>query len=498
MYGLNDKPTIWVVDDDKSIRWVLDKALQKSRLPYRMFADGQEVLEALDYWHSQAEDKRQPGDYPALLLSDIRMPGVSGISLLRDFKKLAPDVPVVMMTAHADLENAVSTFQEGAAEYIAKPFDTEELVGLIKRFVQPSKTAPDQANNTHTADDAETLEQRYGLLGSSPAILQVLRTIGRLSATEVNVLLTGETGTGKELVARAIHTTSARASKPFIAISTAAIPAYMLESELFGHEKGAFSGAGQARIGRFEEAEGGTLFLDEIGDMPLDLQARLLRVLSEGVLYRVGGSELVKTNVRIIAATHQNLAQRVEQGLFRADLYHRLNVVGIQLPALHERSEDIPLLMQHFLTQAAKELHLSVPKTLSPAAIEVCQQAVWSGNVRQLDNVCRWLTVMTPTQLINESDLPAEVRERPAQMGSVTYGGTTAGGVSGTNTWQELLRVAVRQGLNDQVPAVMLKLQDQFEQVVINEALKYTHNHRQKAAQLLGIGRNTITRKVRD
>lgn len=498
MYGLNDKPTIWVVDDDKSIRWVLDKALQKSRLPYRMFADGQEVLEALDYWHSQAEDKRQPGDYPALLLSDIRMPGVSGISLLRDFKKLAPDVPVVMMTAHADLENAVSTFQEGAAEYIVKPFDTEELVGLIKRFVQPSKTTPDQANNTHTADDAETLEQRYGLLGSSPAILQVLRTIGRLSATEVNVLLTGETGTGKELVARAIHTTSARASKPFIAISTAAIPAYMLESELFGHEKGAFSGAGQARIGRFEEAEGGTLFLDEIGDMPLDLQARLLRVLSEGVLYRVGGSELIKTNVRIIAATHQNLAQRVEQGLFRADLYHRLNVVGIQLPALHERSEDIPLLMQHFLTQAAKELHLSTPKILSPAAIEVCQQAVWSGNVRQLDNACRWLTVMTPTQLINESDLPAEVRERPAQMGSVTHGGTTAGGVSGTNTWQELLRVAVRQGLNDQVPAVMLKLQDQFEQVVINEALKYTHNHRQKAAQLLGIGRNTITRKVRD
>ena len=271
----------------------------------------------------------------------------------------------------------------------------------------------------------------------------------------------------------------------------------MLESELFGHEKGAFSGAGQARIGRFEEAEGGTLFLDEIGDMPLDLQARLLRVLSEGVLYRVGGSELVKTNVRIIAASHQNLAQRVEQGLFRADLYHRLNVVGIQLPALHERPEDIPLLMQHFLTQAAKELHLSVPKSLSPTAIEVCQKAVWSGNVRQLDNVCRWLTVMTPTQLINESDLPAEVRERPAQMNSAMHGGT-AGGVTGTNTWQELLRVAVRQGLNDQVPAVMLKLQDQFEQVVINEALKYTHNHRQKAAQLLGIGRNTITRKVKD
>ena len=495
MYGLNDRPTIWVVDDDKSIRWVLDKALQKSRLPYRMFADGQEVLEALNYWHKQPENKRQPGDYPALLLSDIRMPGVSGISLLRDFKKLAPEVPVVMMTAHADLENAVSTFQEGAAEYIAKPFDTEELVALIKRFVQPNKTTTEFAAATPN-DEPEGLAQRYGLLGSSPAILQVLRTIGRLSSTEVNVLLTGETGTGKELVARAIHTTSPRSQGTFIAISTAAIPAHMLESELFGHEKGAFPGAGQARIGRFEEAEGGTLFLDEIGDMPLDLQARLLRVLSEGVLYRVGGSELVKTNVRIIAATHQNLAQRVEQGLFRADLYHRLNVVGIQLPALRDRPEDIPQLMQHFLTQAAKELSLSAPKVLSPTAIEVCQKATWNGNVRQLDNVCRWLTVMTPTQLVNEADLPPDVRERTSDMAATA--GATAGGVTGTSTWQELLRIAVRQGLNDQVPAVMLKLQDQFEQTVINEALKYTHNHRQKAAQLLGIGRNTITRKVRD
>ena len=324
----------------------------------------------------------------------------------------------------------------------------------------------------------------------------MLRTIGRLSSTEVNVLLTGETGTGKELVARAIHTTSPRSQGTFIAISTAAIPAHMLESELFGHEKGAFPGAGQARIGRFEEAEGGTLFLDEIGDMPLDLQARLLRVLSEGVLYRVGGSELVKTNVRIIAATHQNLAQRVEQGLFRADLYHRLNVVGIQLPALRDRPEDIPQLMQHFLTQAAKELSLSAPKVLSPTAIEVCQKAAWNGNVRQLDNVCRWLTVMTPTQLVNEADLPPDVRERPNDGAAASS--ATAGGVIGTNTWQELLRIAVRQGLNDQVPAVMLKLQDQFEQTVINEALKYTHNHRQKAAQLLGIGRNTITRKVRD
>lgn len=494
MYGLNDKPAIWVVDDDKSIRWVLDKALQKARLPYRMFADGQEVLEALDYWYSQPEGKRQPGDYPALLLSDIRMPGVDGISLLRDFKKLASDIPVVMMTAHADLENAVSTFQEGAAEYIAKPFDTEELIALIKRFVQPPKMVATDA--TRAAAGEDSLAQRYGLLGNSNAIMQVLRTIGRLSATEVNVLLTGETGTGKELVARAIHATSGRSQAPFIAISTAAIPAHMLESELFGHEKGAFTGAGNARTGRFEEAEGGTLFLDEIGDMPLELQARLLRVLSEGVFYRVGGSELVRANVRVVAATHQHLSRRVEQGLFRADLYHRLNVVGIHLPALRDRADDIPLLMNHFLVQAAAQLHLSTPKSLSPTAMEVCQKAAWTGNVRQLDNVCRWLTVMTPTQLVNEADLPPEVRERlpDAQV----HGQAVNSVMMGVNTWQELLRIAVRQGLNDQVPAVMLKLQDQFEQTVIGEALKHTHNHRQRAAQLLGIGRNTITRKIRD
>ena len=502
MYGLNDKPTIWVVDDDKSIRWVLDKALQKSRLPYRMFADGREVLDALGFWHKQPENKRQAGDYPALLLSDIRMPDVSGIELLREFKKLAPEVPVVMMTAHADLENAVSTFQEGAAEYIAKPFDTEELIALIKRFVQPIKSSDATMNDMSATADLDNAEQRYGLLGHSPAILQVLRTVGRLSATEVNVLLSGETGTGKELVARAIHATGLRAKAPFIAISTAAIPAHMLESELFGHEQGAFAGtmmgANSARMGRFEEAEGGTLFLDEIGDMPMELQARLLRVLSEGVFYRVGGSELVRANVRIIAATHQNLAQRVEQGLFRADLYHRLNVVGIYLPALRERTEDIPQLMQHFLAQAAKDLRLLSPKTLSSAAMEVCQSAAWSGNVRQLDNVCRWLTVMTPTQLVNEADLPTEVREQIPDGVAAQTGALGTYGAVGNSTWQELLAVAVRQGLNDQIPAVMLRLQDQFEQIVIGEALKFTHNHRQKAAQLLGIGRNTITRKVRD
>ena len=487
-YGLNDKPTVWVVDDDKSIRWVLDKALQKSRLPYRMFADGQEVLDALDNWNRTPIKIRQPGDYPALLLSDIRMPGVSGISLLRDFKQIAPDVPVVMMTAHADLDNAVSTFQEGAAEYIAKPFDTEELMSLLKRFMQPA--APNQSDTERSVDTPQ-----FGLFGQSPAILQVLRTIGRLSATQVNVLLSGETGTGKELVARAIHATSSRSSGPFVAISTAAIPANMLESELFGHEKGAFVGATQARSGRFEEAAGGTLFLDEIGDMPLDLQARLLRVLSESVFYRVGGNELVRANVRVIAATHQDLALRVAQGLFRADLYHRLNVVGIHLPPLRDRSEDVPLLMQHFLQLAARDLGLNAPKVLSNAALSVCQKATWPGNVRQLDNVCRWLSVMTPTQQVNESDLPPEVRDLPL-MPSSEVSFNQAGNPA--LYWQDALRLAVAQALADRQPAVMLKMQDQFEQVVINEALKFTQNHRQKAAQLLGIGRNTITRKVKD
>ena len=485
MYGLNDKPTVWVVDDDKSIRWVLDKALQKSRLPYRMFADGQEVLDALDYWNNQPEKSRQPGDYPALLLSDIRMPVVSGISLLREFKKFAPDVPVVMMTAHADLDNAVSTFQEGAAEYIAKPFDTEELMALLKRFLQP------QSTNTPSIE-AQTDEPRYGLLGQSPSILQVLRTIGRLSATQVNVLLTGETGTGKELVARAIHDTSARSNQPFVAISTAAIPAQLLESELFGHEKGAFAGAGGTRAGRFEEGAGGTLFLDAIGDMRLELQARLLRVLSEGVFYRVGGNDLIKANVRIIAATHQDLAQRVAQGLFRADLYHRLNVVGIHLPPLRERAEDVPLLMQQFLQQAAKDLGNNVAKVLSPDALALCQKAPWPGNVRQLDNVCRWLTVMTPTPLINEMDLPTEVRDIQMSVAAIEH----VDGVLSALSWQDSLRVAVAKALAEGKPAVMVKMQDQFEQVVIGEALKFTHNHRQKAALLLGIGRNTITRKV--
>lgn len=486
MYGLNDKATIWVVDDDKSIRWVLDKALYKARLPYRMFADGQEVIDALEHWKNQSSTIRQPGDYPALLLSDIKMPNMSGITLLREFKKQAPDIPVVMMTAHADLDNAVSTFQEGAVEYIAKPFDTEELIALLKRLLYKP-----QVNTAHF--DMASEQQRYGILGQNPAILNILRTIGRLANSDASILLTGETGTGKELVARAIHTTCSRNKNPFVAINTASIPENLLESELFGHEKGAFIGADTTRVGRFEEAEGGTLFLDEIGDMPLTLQARLLRVLSEGTFYRTGGNVLIHTNARIIATTHQNLAQRISQGLFRADLYHRINVVGIHLPALRDRVDDIPLLMQHFLQKAASELGLSISKSLSHNAQVVCQNAFWSGNVRQLENICRWLTIMTSTSLINEADLPAEIHERKTHTSLEKESSHTEPQGS---SWQDALRVAVHQALSQKQPAVMVKMQNQFEQAVINEALKFTKNHRQKAALLLGIGRNTITRKM--
>ena len=496
MYGLNDRPTIWVVDDDKSIRWVLDKALQKSRLPYRMFADGREVLDALDFWNNQPENKRQAGDYPALLLSDIRMPDVNGIELLREFKKLAPEVPVVMMTAHSDLENAVSTFQEGAAEYIAKPFDTEELVALIKRFVQPIKVPAMTNSADSTSTDADGFEQRYGLLGHSSAILQVLRTVGRLSATEVNVLLTGETGTGKELVARAIHATGVRANAPFIAISTAAIPAHMLESELFGHEKGAFTGAGNARMGRFEEAEGGTLFLDEIGDMPFETQTRLLRVLADGEFYRVGGHIPVKVDVRIVAATHQDLEKLVQDGRFREDLYHRLNVIRIHIPKLAHRSEDIPMLAQHFLARAGKELGVS-PKILRPETVEYMQQLPWQGNVRQLENTCRWLTVMITGREVYPEDLPTELKQIPIEKLAEHSALHVADRVS-MQHWDELLgQWAVQKLKNGEMKLLDIAI-PMFERTLINAALQQTRGRKRHAAEVLGWGRNTLTRKLKE
>lgn len=398
---------VWVVDDDQSIRWVLEKALGRDGFDVRAFSSARECLRALSV------------DEPDVLVSDIRMPGESGIELLQQVKADHPAMPVIIMTAFSDLESAVSAFQGGAFEYLPKPFDVPKAVELIRRAVEESER--DQLG-------ADPVEPGVDILGQAPAMQEVFRAIGRLSQSNVTVLITGESGTGKELVARALHRHSPRADRVFVALNTAAIPRDLLESELFGHERGAFTGAQQMRRGRFEQAEGGTLFLDEIGDMPAELQTRLLRVLSDGHFYRVGGHQPLKANVRVIAATHQNLEDRVRQGLFREDLFHRLNVIRLRLPALRERSEDIPLLIRHFLSRSAHELG-GEPKRATDEAIRVMSGSPWHGNVRQLENVCRWLTVMAPAQVIEVKDLPPEIRGAASPDG--TMGGAGSGGYAG-------------------------------------------------------------------
>src|SRR5512139_1610885 len=380
---------VWIIDDDRSIRWVLEKALERENIAFRSFVSADEALAAL----------RQ--DSPQVVISDIRMPGSSGLDLLQTLRERYPHLPVIIMTAYSDLESAVSAFQGGAFEYLPKPFDVDQAVELIRRALEQSqrKTAP--------SDEASAAPD---ILGHAPAMQEVFRAIGRLAHSQATVLINGESGTGKELVAHALHRHSPRSDKPFIAINTAAIPKDLLESELFGHERGAFTGAAATRRGRFEQAEGGTLFLDEIGDMPAELQTRLLRVLSDGNFYRVGGHQPIKANVRIIAATHQNLEERVRQGLFREDLFHRLNVIRIRLPALRERREDIPLLTRHFLQKSAKELGVE-PKRLSEATLNYLAAQDIPGNVRQLENLCHWLTVMTPTRVVEIADLPSEWRD---------------------------------------------------------------------------------------
>ncbi|HTN49066.1 MAG TPA: nitrogen regulation protein NR(I), partial [Burkholderiaceae bacterium] len=380
---------IWIVDDDRSIRWVLEKALARENLPCKAFGVAQEVLDELEH------------DSPQVLISDIRMPGMNGIELLRAVKRRHPALPVIVMTAYSDLESAVSAFQGGAFEYLPKPFDVDKAVELIRRAV-------DESVRESSADEAP--DQVPEILGQATAMQDVFRAIGRLSQSNVTVLLTGESGSGKEVVARALHKHSPRAEAPFIALNMAAIPRDLLESELFGHERGAFTGAQAMRRGRFEQAEGGTLFLDEIGDMPAELQTRLLRVLSDGFYYRVGGHQPIKADVRVIAATHQNLEERVRQGLFREDLYHRLNVIRLRLPALRERAEDIPLLARHFLVKSAQELGVE-PKRLSEEAIRFIGQLPFPGNVRQLENLCHWLTVLAPAQVVKVEDLPLEMRQ---------------------------------------------------------------------------------------
>ena len=458
---------VWIVDDDRSIRWVLEKALAREGIPYRSFSSVPETMAAL----AQSE--------PLVVVSDIRMPGGSGIDLLTEIKAHHPQIPVIIMTAYSDLDSAVSAFQGGAFEYLPKPFDIDQALALIRRASQA-------ASASTMSDAAGNVTSNTEMLGQAAAMQDVFRAIGRLSQTSATVLITGESGTGKELVARALHLHSPRTGKPFIAINTAAIPKDLLESELFGHERGAFTGAQAQRRGRFEQAEGGALFLDEIGDMPPDLQVRLLRVLQDGEFYRVGGHAPLKSNVRIIAATHQDLEERVRQGLFREDLLHRLNVVRLRLPALRERPEDISLLARHFLQKSAHELKVE-PKILSDAALAVLMRFSFPGNVRQLENICHWLTVMAPGQTIEVGDLPPEIQ--------VSSG---SGAVSTGADWHQALDHALAQALAGGEHGVGKRLEKEFERVLIKRALLHTTGRRIEAANWLGWGRNTLTRKIQE
>jgi len=502
---------IWIVDDDQSIRFVLEKALLREGLPTRSFTNPREVMKALE-----AESE---SDGPQVLVSDIRMPGGSGLDLLAAIKQRMPGLPVIIMTAFSDLDSAVSAFSSGAFEYLPKPFDLPKAVELIRRAVGESQRE-DVAE--------EKMEDAPEMLGQAPAMQDVFRGIGRLAQSHVTVLITGESGSGKELVAHALHKHSPRAKQPFVAINTAAIPKDLLESELFGHERGAFTGAQASRRGRFEQADGGTLFLDEIGDMPFDLQTRLLRVLSDGHFYRVGGHSAIKANVRVIAATHQDLEQRVKEGAFREDLFHRLNVIRLRLPALRERHEDVPVLARYFLQRSAQQLGVE-PKRMADAALERLGQFQFPGNVRQLENICHWLTVMAPTQVIEVKDLPPEVQ---GLTGVVASAGVSAGLSEATLVLSDVNHLAdpdrashaqnmaspldthpVRPSAMawesdlEQEALVLLKsgrtdvwdaLTRRFETSLIQAALATTRGRRIEAAQKLGIGRNTITRKIQE
>ncbi|APW42270.1 nitrogen regulation protein NR(I) [Rhodoferax saidenbachensis] len=503
---------IWIVDDDQSIRFVLEKALLREHLPTRSFSNSRDVLAALS---TAADDEG-----PQILVSDIRMPGGSGLELLEKVKSKYPGLPVIIMTAFSDLDSAVSAFQGGAFEYLPKPFDLPKAVELIRRAVEESQ-------REEVAE--ERLTETPEMLGQAPAMQDVFRAIGRLSQSNVTVMITGESGSGKELVARALHKHSPRANGPFVAINTAAIPKDLLESELFGHERGAFTGAQTMRRGRFEQADGGTLFLDEIGDMPFELQTRLLRVLSDGHFYRVGGHSAVKSNVRVIAATHQDLEQRVKDGVFREDLFHRLNVIRLRLPALRERKEDVSMLTRHFLQQSAKQLGVE-PKRISDAALGWLESFAFPGNVRQLENICHWLTVMAPAQVIEPKDLPPEVGVGrtasaadvllPKAGAAVLPVGLTAIATHADHVlpadiaadvalplpvahgplegWEAELETEAVALLGAGRLDVWDALTRRFESRLILAALANTKGRRIEAAHKLGIGRNTITRKIQE
>ncbi|KHT54416.1 nitrogen regulation protein NR(I) [Alteromonas marina] len=461
--------SVWIVDDDSSIRWVLQKALQAADISCLSFENPEDLLLQL-----------QSGQAPEVIISDIRMPQMDGMTLLNEVHASHPLLPVIIMTAHSDLDSAVNAYQKGAFEYLPKPFDIDEAVTLTQRALA-------HAREQSTVSKTQVEDVVTEIIGEAPAMQEVFRAIGRLSRSSISVLINGQSGTGKELVAHALHRHSPRASKPFIALNMAAIPADLVESELFGHEKGAFTGAQAARQGRFEQADGGTLFLDEIGDMPLDVQTRLLRVLADGQFYRVGGHQSVSVDVRIIAATHQNLEQRVAEGKFREDLFHRLNVIRVHLPSLNERREDIPLLTRHFLRRAAKELDVEA-KSISKEAERVMSQLPWPGNVRQLENVCRWLTVMASGQEVLPSDLPPEIHgdssiEKPSAE---------------SGDWPDLLASWTDKQLRDGHHNILNDAMLTFERVMLERALQHTHGHKQDAAKRLGWGRNTLTRKLKE
>lgn len=461
---MNDKKTIWIVDDDKSIRWVLEKALGKEDLNVVSFDGPRKLL------------SRFSREIPDVIISDIRMPEMDGIALLNEIHSQHPHLPVIIMTAYSDLDRAVSAFQSGAFEFFSKPFDVDEVVNLVKRAIKETQSRAQASNTDSSLSHTE-------IIGSAPAMQEVFRAIGRLSSSNLTVLITGESGTGKELVAHALHRHSPRAEGSFIALNTAAIPKELLESELFGHEKGAFTGANERRTGRFEQADRGTLFLDEIGDMPADLQTRLLRVLADGEFYRVGGHTPIKVNVRVIAATHQDLERRVKEGGFREDLFHRLNVIRVHVPSLRDRRDDIPVLMEYFLKRAASELNVE-SKHVSKDTQAFLNSLAWPGNVRQLENFCRWVTVMASGNEVHREDLPPELKAPDRES-------------MDNNSWEDNLRSWVESNLVHGETRLLADAVPRFERIMIEEALKKSGGRRQDAARLLGWGRNTLTRKIK-
>ena len=459
------KAKIWVVDDDDSIRWVLDKALSKAGFNTEIFNSADDALEHLG------------SSLPDVIISDIRMPGSSGLELLQSVSEKHPEIPVIIMTAHSDLDSAVASYDQGAFEYLPKPFDINDATALVERAVDHART--------QKVDIDTTEEQNALIIGKAPAMQEIFRAIGRLSQSDLTVLISGESGTGKELVAESLHRHSPRRDGPFIAINTGAIPGELLESELFGHEKGAFTGALAQHKGRFEQAEGGTLFLDEIGDMPAESQTRLLRVLSEGRFFRVGGRKEISVDVRIVAATNQDLEKRVSEGHFREDLLHRLNVVRLRTPALRERREDIALLVPFFLKRTARELKVE-EKKITDEALTYLSSLQWPGNIRQLENTCRWISVMAPSQLVRVDDLPPDLKQDASSEPTSAQG------------WQDALRLHLKKQFSQEQENILETLEPEFERILIETALEHTGRRKIEAARLLGWGRNTLTRKLKD